>query len=125
MYISPQKSFVIFIVGLSLHSSSELCRLFSSILLTLQVADTLTQPTIAVKNSTKKILRIKATKGRPLFVSVRYCIYRLDSIYGFIFLLRPYGFRSIVLPLCITAPVVLSVVVPSVVIALLPATGIV
>ena len=88
MYISPQKSFVIFIVGLSLHSSSELCRLFSSILLTLQVADTLTQPTIAVKNSTKKILRIKATKGRPLFVSVRYCIYRLDSIYGFIFFVK-------------------------------------
>ena len=88
MYISPQKSFVIFIVGLSLHSSSELCRLFSSILLTLQVADTLTQPTIAVKNSTKKILRIKATKGRPLFVSVRYCIYRLDSIYGFYFFVK-------------------------------------
>ena len=62
MYISPQKSFVIFIVGLS--------------------------PTIAVKNSTKKILRIKATKGRPLFVSVRYCIYRLDSIYGFIFFVK-------------------------------------
>ena len=124
MYISPQKSFVIFIVGLSLHSSSELCRLFSSILLTLQVADTLTQPTIAVKNSTKKILRIKATKGRPLFVIFTYCIYRLDSIYSLVLALV-YGLRSILLPLCITVCVVLSIVEPSTDMFRLPATVIV